>query len=121
MEAKMALALLAEVVWGTIVAVALQFGGKFGRWLDKEMTWLPALIGTGVAGLIAAIYLGWRIVGLSALLLTAAFVPLFARAIVNLYRKDTTVWGDTRKVVDENAKSQAPPPSELGSPGSRRD
>jgi len=97
---RLALTILAEAVWGSIVAVVLQYT-DWGRWLDKEMTWLPALVGTGGAGLIAVIYLGWPVVGWSALFLFAAFVPLFIRAFANLYRQWRTFWNEQYTGVDD--------------------
>lgn len=99
MDTKMVLTIVLELVWGSVVAIILQYGGDFGRWLDERMTWLPALIGTGGAGIIAGIYLGWHIVGLSAVFLTAAFIPLFIRAIANLYREWRTFWNEQRRTI----------------------
>ena len=95
---KLLLTIVLELVWGAVVAIVLQYT-DFGDWLDRNMTWLPALVGTGVAGLIGAIYLGWQIVGLCALFLTAAFIPLFVRAIANLYHDWQTFWTEQRRNI----------------------
>ena len=97
MDTKLALTITLELVWGAVVAIILQYS-EFGQWLDKHLTWLPALVGTGVAGIIGVIYFGWGIVGMCALFLTAAFIPLFCRAIANLYQEWRQMWRDIAKL-----------------------
>jgi hypothetical protein len=59
------------------------------------------MVGTGVAGLITLIYFPLNTVGLCALFLSCAFVPVFVRAFVVQYRVESARWRTVRNDADE--------------------
>ena len=90
-------ALLVELVWGVAYAYWLE-KARLGIYLAREETWITVVIGVAGAGLIGAIVLDWRTVGIAALLFAASSVGIIGRSLINNERRFSDRWQQVRRI-----------------------